>query len=243
MQRTQKFLTSLAFLAVLLTFPFSLFSCNNSEDNSGTDENEVVNDVAENIDDVAFNIIRELCNLDSEPEDDEPDVESLPSDWKSKTFTPDAGEPLLKSETKTYTLPYPDPESQTGYSNIRVTWTYAKEVMSLKTAKTAYHTFNIIANPILYQNIDYCRSVDVAALKDSNRNKRITEKTGANSDFAPFSRLAGVAYIQPYLSGTTEVINEIHLEESLLTFHSHFNRRLAHLPSIKTYLSPTDVFA
>lgn len=76
--------------------------------------------------------------------------------------------------------------------------------------------------------------------KDPNRNVNITRKTGSNADLAPFSKVAGVTYIQPYIAGATD-INNHRLEESISTYEKR-SYRGASSDKKNVLLSVTDTF-
>ena len=56
----------------------------------------------------------------------------------------------VKKNVKTY---HEDENAQDEFVEIKNDWTYAKNLMTLKTAKAAHHTFNCIVNPKAYEKI------------------------------------------------------------------------------------------
>ena len=56
---------------------------------------------------------------------------------------------LIKSTREKITYSY---VGEKGNENVSETWKFAKNLMSLKTAKAAHHTFNLIANPRAWVN-------------------------------------------------------------------------------------------
>ena len=124
-----------------------------------------------------------------------------------------AGKNIIKSETKRVSVT----NSETGKKETQ-TWTYAKNLMSLKTAKAALFTLNCLANPITYELFDNCkdiydelyeRNVDLQKISAAYINGIVLEeqmKSAATFAFAYGSpkndskrpKASEVKYVQPY---------------------------------------------
>lgn len=76
------------------------------------------------------------------------------------------GNCIIHSKEYEHTLPYPS--SKDGEWQMKeVTWKYATNLMQLKTAKSAFHTFNLLAQADEYDSLDFCHIKPLRnALKD-----------------------------------------------------------------------------
>jgi len=83
MKRTRFFAGA---IALTLAMGLALASCSNDDDEKKEETIADKQDNAVTTEDIAFNILRDLCDLKNDDGDEE-----LPSDWKSKTFTADIG--------------------------------------------------------------------------------------------------------------------------------------------------------
>ena len=72
------------------------------------------------------------------------------------------GKSIIKSETKKQTT-YWNEQQEEFKSN----WKYAKNLMSLKTAKAAYHTFNAITNPLAQELCNTKNELDEGLIYDA----------------------------------------------------------------------------
>ena len=83
MKRTKLFAAG---AALALIVGLALLSCSNDSDEKKEETIADTQDNAVAAEDIAFNLLRELCDLKNDNGDEE-----LPSDWKTKTFTADIG--------------------------------------------------------------------------------------------------------------------------------------------------------
>ena len=130
-----------------------------------------------------------------------------------------AGKNIIKSETKRVSVT----NSETGKKETQ-TWTYAKNLMSLKTAKAAMFTLNCLANPNTYELFDNCkniydalyeRNVDLQKISAAYIDGALLQEQMKGSTAFAFAygspkndskrpNASEVKYVQPYaLSGAT----------------------------------------
>ena len=83
-----------------------------------------------------------------------------------------SGKSIIKTETKTQTT-YWDDDGQVldGGNKFTSKWTYAKNLMTLKTAKAAHHTFNAIVNPLAQELCKTENLLDEKLIYDSLSEK------------------------------------------------------------------------
>ena len=75
-----------------------------------------------------------------------------------------SGKSIIKTETKTQTT-YWEEKGQTDAFTSK--WTYAKNLMTLKTAKAAHHTFNAIVNPLAQELCNSKNELDDELIYDA----------------------------------------------------------------------------
>ena len=124
-----------------------------------------------------------------------------------------AGKNIIKSETKRVSVT----NSETNKKETQ-TWTYAKNLMSLKTAKAALFTLNCLANPTAYELFDNCkniydelyeRNVDLQKISAAYIGGEVLEKQISHAQSFAFAygspkndskrpKASEVKYVQPY---------------------------------------------
>ena len=87
--------------------------------------------------------------------------------FDNKSTGKNAGKTTIKSETKKYTIWHNVSKDDYAYQECIQTWVYAKNLMSLKTAKAAYHTFGLLVDSNAW-NLSGCERAQMAytGLKD-----------------------------------------------------------------------------
>ena len=112
MKRTKFFA---AFLTLALIAGLGFGSCSNDDDEDSTktvntDTTDTDNST-EALESTAFNLLRILCSIDS----DEDDMEELPENWESASYTIDEGAVIGEDEATVYSLPCYDADDALEY--------------------------------------------------------------------------------------------------------------------------------